>query len=127
MELRPREIVILAEDYETLVAWYRDVLGFKVIQEFTEGYHYCNLETESGIRIGIAPAQDVDVQPSNRASNTTLLQVEVDDVKALFKHLQDFGGTVTFGPTFDENGGFWFGGFEDLEGNPIWVVDSNCP
>ena len=127
MELRPREIVILAEDYETLVAWYRDVLGFKVVQEFTEGYRYCNLETESGIRIGIAPAQDVDVKPSNRASNTTLLQVEVDDVKALFEHLQDSGSTVTFGPTFDESGSFWFGGFEDLEGNPIWVVDSNCP
>ena len=127
MDLRPREIVILAEDYEALVAWYRDVLGFKVVQEFTEGYRYCNLETVSGIRIGIAPAQDVDVQPSNRAANTTLLQVEVDDVKALFQHLKDSGSTVTFGPDFDENGSFWFGGFEDLEGNPIWVVDANCP
>lgn len=28
IEIRPREIVILADDFDLLVGWYRDVLGF---------------------------------------------------------------------------------------------------
>ena len=48
------------------------------------------------------------------------------DVTAFFAHLQASGGVVTFGPSFDK-AGFPFGGFTDPEGNPIWVVDKNCP
>ena len=36
-------------------------------------------------------------------------------------------GTVTGGPARDAQGGFWFGGFADPEGNPVWVVDGACP
>jgi len=126
-ELTPRELVILAEDYDALVAWYVDALGFRVTRAFTEGYRYTNLETASGIRIGIAPASEVGVKPGDRSAHTVILQVGVADVKALFDQVQTAGGTATFGPSFDERGQFWFGGVSDLEGNPIWVVDENCP
>ena len=53
MHIRPRETVILADDYPSLVAWYRDALGFKVVQQFDDGYHYAYMETASGIKIGI--------------------------------------------------------------------------
>lgn len=127
MELRPRESVILATDFAALVAWYRDVLGFRVARLYEESYHYANLETPTGIQIGIAAAGEVGVEPGDRSNNTVLLQFEVDDVKVLLEHLQRSGGSVTFGPSFDEEHKFWYGGFSDPEGNPIWIVDKNCP
>lgn len=103
------------------------MLGFRVTAQFSDGYRYTNLATESGIRIGVAPASEVGVTPGDRANNTVLLPVGVPDVKGLFEHLREAGGTVTFGPSFDDGGQFWYGGIADLEGNPIWVVDGNCP
>ncbi len=126
-KLKPREIVILAEDYDALVSWHVDVLGFRIVKQFSDGYRYANLETESGIRVGIAPAKEVGVTPSDRVNNTVLLQIEVADVRTFFEYLQEEGGAVTFGPSFDQAGGFWYGGIADPEGNPIWVVDENCP
>ena len=127
MRLSPRELVILADDYDAMVSWYVDVLGFRVVKAFSEAYHYSNLETDSGIKIGIAPASEVGVNPGNRESNTVLLQVAVPDVKQFVEKLQAHGVTVAFGPLFDKAGDFWFGAIEDVEGNPIWVVDENCP
>jgi len=127
MELSPREVVILADDYDALVGWYVEVLGFRIARRFDEGYRYANLETETGLRIGIAPAVEVDVTPGDRAKNTVLLQVQVPDVRAFFEKLLEAGSIILFGPSFDRKGGFWYGGFADPEGNPIWVVDENCP
>ena len=126
-DIHPRETVILASDFRTLVAWYRDVLGFKVVQLFEEGMHYCNLEHESGIKIGIGDAGEAGVIPTNRAANTVVLQFEVNDLRGFFEHLQANGATITAGPSFDTQDQFWFGSFADPEGNPIWVVDSGCP
>ncbi|MEE8153473.1 MAG: VOC family protein [Phycisphaerales bacterium] len=127
IEIRPREPVILATGFSALVAWYRDVLGFTVVKLFEDGFHYCNLETPSGIKIGIADAQEMGVVPVDRRSNTVILQFEVDDIGQLFAHLEQTGASITNGPSFDEKGDFWFGGFLDPEGNPCWVVDKNCP
>ena len=127
IEIRPRETVILAADFQALVAWYRDMLGFKVIKLFEDEFHYCNLETPSGLKIGIASAEEMGVKPTNRSTNTVVLQVEVDDVKEFFAHVAQAGGAITFGPSFDKADEFWFGAFTDPEGNPVWVVDKNCP
>jgi predicted enzyme related to lactoylglutathione lyase len=127
MVIRPGETVILAADFPSLVAWYRDVLGFKVVQQFQDGYHYAYMETASGIKIGIGSAEEMGVVPVDRSKNTVILQVEVDDVQQFFAHLEGAGGAATFGPSFDKKGQFWFGGFADPEGNPCWVVDKNCP
>jgi len=127
IELSPRESVILAENFKVLVAWYRDVLGFKITKEFEEGFNYCNLETPTGIRIGIGDAKQMGVEPLDRSRNTVVLQFQVEDVKELFAHLEREGGKVTSGPSFDKGLKFWFGSFADPEGNPFWVVDENCP
>ncbi len=127
IELRPRETVLMAENPSTLVAWYRDVLGFEVTADHEDEYHYTNLETPSGIKLGIARADEMGVKPVNRNSNTVLLQFEVDDLDVFFDRLVTAGGSVKFGPSFDEKNRFWYGGFADPEGNPCWVVDANCP
>ncbi|MDP7028619.1 MAG: hypothetical protein QF733_00170 [Phycisphaerales bacterium] len=48
-------------------------------------------------------------------------------MRAFLKHVSAAGGTTTFGPSFDEQDGFWFGGLADPEGNRWWVVDAACP
>ena len=65
IDVRARETVILAAGFSELVAWYRDVLGFSVVNLFEDGFHYCNLETPSGIKIGIADAQDAVPEQAN--------------------------------------------------------------
>ena len=85
------------------------------------------LETASGIKIGITPATEVRVVEGDRSKNTVLLQLEVDDLHELFAHLRQADTVITFGPSRDKQHGFWFGGFADPEGNPIWVVDKDCP
>ena len=127
IDIRPRETVILAAGFSELVAWYRDVLGFSVVNLFEDGFHYCNLETPSGIKIAIADAQEMGVVPGDRRNNTVVLQFEVDDVRELFGHLKQTGASITNDPAFNKQDGFWFGAFADPEGNPYWVVDKNCP
>ena len=127
MEIRPREIVILADDFDLLVAWYRDVLGFEVVRFFNDAFQFANLETSTGIRLGIGSAAEAGVVPGDRQHNTVVLQIEVDDVGGLLDHLEQNGATITGGPSFDKQLKFWFGSFSDPEGNPVWVVDTDCP
>ena len=127
MKLHPRESVILADDFQALVDWYQHALGFKATQLFEEDYHYCNLENENGIRLGIADAKEMGVNPNDRKNNTVVLQFQVADVKGFLEHVGDNGGKITFGPSLDKKDNFWYGGFSDLEGNPFWIVDEKCP
>lgn len=127
IEIRHREPVVLADDFSRLVAWYRDALGFEVRQLFEDAYHYCLMETPTGIRLGIGSAKEMGIEPADREKNTVVLQFEVDDVKEFFAHLEQEGATITFGPSQDKDDGYWYGGFKDLEGNPVWVVDKDCP
>ncbi len=72
-EIRGRETVVLADDYDGLVKWYRDVLGFRVIRLFDDGFHYCNLETASGIKVGIALASEMGVISTDRGAQRVIL------------------------------------------------------
>jgi uncharacterized glyoxalase superfamily protein PhnB len=125
--ISPRETVILAEDPLALVDWYHTVLGLEITRRIEVEYHYYELQNPQGVRIGIADAREMGVTPGDRKNSTVLLQLQVSDVKVLFEHLHSCGAATTFGPSHDARDDFWFGGFLDLEGNPIWVVDSSCP
>jgi predicted enzyme related to lactoylglutathione lyase len=127
MGLRPRETVIIAEDFQAMGGWYQAILNFEAVNLVDEEYHYCNLKNEAGLQIGIAEAAELGVTPIDRRHNTVVLQFEVPDVKRLFERLRQRGGEISFGPSFDSKNGFWYGGFHDLEGNPFWAVDENCP
>jgi len=119
MELRPREPVVLADDF--------GALGFSAVSIIDDAYRYATLETAGGVRLGIADAKQMGVDAGDRSKSTFVLQFEVDDVAAFFEHVASQGGLVTFGPAQDAQAGFWFGGIADLEGNRCWVVDANCP
>jgi len=63
----------------------------------------------------------------DRSQNSVVLQFEVDDVKWFCEDVASRGGSVSFGPDHNEREGFWYAGINDIEGNPIWIVDAACP
>lgn len=131
MEIRPREIVIMACDYDALVAWYCDVLGFERVREVTDAFHHANLKSSGGVRIGIADAKEMGVplemQDGTSDAQSVVPQIEVTDVTAFLHHVERDGGRITGGPSLDKDDGFWFGSFADPQGNQWWVVDGKCP
>jgi predicted enzyme related to lactoylglutathione lyase len=122
MKLRLLNAVILAQDYEKMRDWWIEVVGLQLKQEWTDKYHYAELAVDGRFVVGIASAEEMGAKPSTPRANGVVPQLQVDDVKAFLAQIQERGGDVPLGPSFDADEKFWFGGFSDVEGNPVWVV-----
>ena len=122
MKLRLLNAVIMAEDYEKLRDWWIEVVGLELRQEWSEDYHYAELVHDGKFVVGIASASEMKCDPPTPRANAVVAQLQVGDVKAFLAQIKERGGDVPFGPSFDEKEKFWFGGFADGEGNPVWVV-----
>jgi len=122
VKLQLMNAVVMAEDYEKVRDWYIDALDLELEEEWTDDYHYAELVREGRLVIGIADAKEMDVAPGDRKNHAVVAQFNVADVKAFLARIVEKGGKVPFGPSHDEKGDFWFGGFTDIEGNPCWVV-----
>ena len=127
IKILPRETVLLAKNHQLLINWYINNLNFKIINNNSD-IKYCNLETDSGIKIGIADMEQMGNENySKRIMNTVILQICTNDLKKIFKRIKNNGGSVLFGPSYDEGDKYWYGSVTDIEGNEIWVIDENCP
>ena len=127
IKILPRETVIVAKDYQSLIDWYIDNLNFKIVYNNLD-IKYCSLATDSGIKIGIADMDSLDNENySKRIQNTVILQIATNDLDILFKKIKSNGGTILFGPSYDDGDEYWYGSISDKEGNEIWVIDENCP
>ena len=83
MDIRilPRETVIVAKNYQSLIDWYIDNLNFKIVYNNLD-IKYCSLETDSGIKIGIADMESLGNESySKRIMNTVILQIATNDLK----------------------------------------------
>ena len=121
MKLELMNAVIMAEDYERLRDWYLDALELTLKDEWTEKCHYAELTRGDRFVVGIASAEEMKVVPGDRRAATVVAQFNVDDARAFLARVAEKGGDVPFGPSFEEDEGFWFGGFADIEGNRSWV------
>jgi predicted enzyme related to lactoylglutathione lyase len=124
MKTRPINTVLLAEDYEKLVDWYQEALDLDIKLQTSKDYHYTDLAQEGRLVVGICPASEMNITLPKPRANSMVLHVSVDDIEGLFKRVVEMGGKVTQGPSVDRNEGFKFGGFEDPEGNPVWVIEN---
>ena len=122
MDVRFLCTVVLARDYGALVSWYRRTLEMRVRRVVTEGYDWTELE-RPGLRIGIAPAQQMGVRLPKPRRNAVVLHLVTKDVKGLLRRAKRQGGTVAFGPSRDAKETFTYGAFLDPEGNQVWVID----
>lgn len=122
MKLTLLNAVIQAEDYETVRDWWIEVVGLELLQEWTQSYHYAELAKDGALVLGIAQAREMGVRLPTPRTNAVVVQLQVEDARTFLAELEAKGAKVLFGPSFQEDEGFWYGGFEDVEGNPIWVV-----
>ena len=127
IKILPRETVVVAKNYQSLIDWYVDNLNFKIVYNNLD-IKYCSLATDSGIKIGIADMESLGNENySKRIQNTVILQIATNDLEILFKKVKNNGGSILFGPLYDEGDKYWYGSVTDIEGNEIWVIDENCP
>jgi predicted enzyme related to lactoylglutathione lyase len=118
--LRFLNCVVLAEDYEALRDWWI-AFGLEVHREWPD-LPYTDLALDGTVVLGIAPLPEDEEQPASPRRNTTFPQFVTDDVAGLMAHVVAIGGEIAFGPAHAQDGGYWYGAFDDLEGNRAWVV-----
>jgi lactoylglutathione lyase len=140
----PFEPGLVVRDLERAVAFYRDVLGMKVVaindvpSEITQragltpnGYRVVRLDTEGGDRLKIMGPKDAPVanpSPDLILSRTgyVFLTFIVPDLKAVLAKLTAAGATIRTGETpveFKPGVSLIFA--EDPEGNMVEFVERN--
>jgi uncharacterized protein len=119
---------IRAEDVGAMSAFYRELFGWQieprrmtsVEADVSGSYPFIEAE-EGGITGGITDAED---------AHGNVLVVEVDDVDAVLQRVEELGGHRRYPDTppermtiaGDGGGPFELGGFEDPEGNLVYVI-----
>jgi len=114
--------VVLAEDYDKLVAWYIKTFSLDIAQKVEKGYYYTELAQDGYMILGIAKTKEMGVTPTRPKNNSVIIQLKVSNIRELFARVKN-SGKVLFGPSKDKDGGFRYGGIADPEGNQIWVVE----
>jgi predicted enzyme related to lactoylglutathione lyase len=104
--------MVLVQDIERALRFYRDILGFTV-QEEQEDWVLFN----EGVGLQIAPEPIPAVHVAVNAVMVTLL---VDDVQAAFAELTQKGVPFFMAPT--EAGGAVFASFRDTENNLVQMM-----
>ena len=123
MKLKLLNVVVFAEKYEDLVKWYKDTFNLEIILQENGAYHYTELGIEQRVIVGITPAEELKHIPNKSKNNSCVMQLEVSDIKELFKNVTAKGGTILFGPSFENHNKFYYGGISDIEGNQIWITE----
>jgi predicted enzyme related to lactoylglutathione lyase len=122
MSIRLLNAYILAENFDKLVSWYIDTFSLEKGLTSEEDYHSTELTKNGKFVIAFAEANEMGVKPAIPRNNTVVVQFVVSDVAECLEGVKNGGGKVLFGPSFDKTGGFYYGGFSDIEGNQIWIV-----
>lgn len=122
MDARHLCTVVLATNYKKLVAWYKKAFSMKTKLVVTEGFDWTEL-TRNGLRIGLAPAAQMGAKLPRKRANAVILHLVSKDVRGLMRKVKACGARIRFGPNYNEEEKYWYGAFDDIEGNQIWVLD----
>jgi len=124
MEVAFLNVVVLAENYEATVNFYKNAFGFnKVWLEEKTSYNYIELGTEKQLIVAITPAKEMKFKPTAIRNNATQLQLKVKDIHSVFENVKNAGGTIKHGPFMDEGYQILCGAVADNEGNDIWIIE----
>ncbi|WP_162466077.1 VOC family protein [Streptomyces taklimakanensis] len=117
-------LVVLVTDPEAALAFYRDVLGFRVLYDRTEGgYRYLHLGVpgQEGVGLWLMPATGEEERRlvGRQTGGQPLLVLYTDDLDAVSRRLREHG-TRTWAEREDADSRSLH--FEDLYGNVIVAV-----
>lgn len=128
--LAVRNCFLVVDDHDTAMAFYRDVLGFTVTQDVTNGdFRWLSLATPTQPELEIT-LQSVGIYPGSSAADREAMDTllakglmnplifQCDDVDALFEHVVAAGGEVLQEPQ-DQFYGVRDCAFRDPAGNML--------
>jgi predicted enzyme related to lactoylglutathione lyase len=123
MKIRLLNAVLLAADIDKLTDWYCSTFELSLSPVNEDNYRYNELSCDGLFVISISDAKQWNVIPSKPRNNTAIIQLTVSSVNECLERVTANGGKVLFGPAHDEVYDFNYGGFADIEGNHIWIVE----
>ena len=113
--------VILAEDYQGMIDWYKMVFDLEVLIEISDDYNYTELGQEKRVVIGLTKASELKKKVNTKRDSYAIPQFYVGDMKLVMERATSTGGSVIYGP--EEDDGFLYGTITDMEGNEIWIIE----
>lgn len=104
--------MVLVQDLERALRFYRDVLGFTVQEEQEDWVIF-----HEGVSLGLSPEPIPEV---SLALNAVMVTLIVEDVEACYTELISHGVAFFLPPTSE--GGTTFATFRDTEGNLLQLL-----
>jgi len=110
---------VFVSNMDAAVRFYTEVLELKLTNRF--GNHWATVDAGKGLTIGLHPASSKYPAPGTKGG--TMIGLEVDEsIEKVVSRLQKKG--VRFdGPIVKDDGGS-FAGFQDPDGNPIYLWET---
>ncbi len=109
-------LVITASKFAESLTFYRDLLGMRLLEEWTEFGHGAVLEAMPGTVVELIDSPSA--RPHAAEARTTFIGLEVTDPEAMHERLAAAGARVNGPPTAKPWGGRGFTAF-DPEGMPV--------
>ena len=121
MKTKSVNAVMAVQNYEECIAWYQEAFDLEVIHQVTGDYSYTELGQDGQNIVGLTPASELNHTPTTPRNNSCVLQVQVEDIYALYQTIKRLKTEIRFGPTAEEGTNFLYGSISDPEGNEIWI------
>jgi len=105
--------MVMVQDIERALRFYRDTLGFTVQDEQEDWVLF-----QEGVSLGLSPEP---LPEANLAINAVMVTLIVEDVAACYNEMIQQGVAFFLPPTTD--GGITFATFRDTEGNLLQLME----
>lgn len=121
------EVRLLVNDFDTCFRFYRDVIGLPVTWG-KEGDGYAAFDMNGPTTLAMMPRKDMaavvgaaDTENPPGNNHRVVISLEVDDVDAMTRTLQERGATLVVAPTDRAEWGIRVAHFHDPEGTLIEI------
>lgn len=117
MQINGVMAMVMVQDIERALRFYRDTLGFTVQDEQEDWVVF-----HEGVSLGLSPEPAPEL---NVAFNAVLITLVVDDVQAIYEELIEKGVAFFLSPNTE--GATTFATLRDSEGNLMQLLSTNAP
>lgn len=112
-------VALVVRDYDEAIAWYRDKLGFRLLEDTPQGHKRWVVVTPPGGNAALLLARAANPEQAafigNQAGGRVWLFLESDDFQADYQRMLAAGVHFCETPRHEDYG--WVVVFEDLYGN----------
>ncbi len=112
-------VTVYVSNMDASVRFYTEALGLKLQYRF--GDHWASVEVGKGLTIGLHPASAQ--QPPGRKGSMSIGLELTGSIHDAMRALQAKG--VKFSPVINDGKAGSFAGFEDPDGNPLYLAQLN--